>query len=184
MRLPSSSSLLLASLAVSASSSSSLSALAAPAGDSSEDSPLPAPVAHCDNGVAARSHDHLQSRGAVGDTVVPIVDPLFKKIVDIIRPLNVHSTRDSESAAPGDSNDPESPTTQPPAPPSTPAVPAKALVNPPETPASPPEAPVSPPAAPVNPPAAPVNPSALPELPVRVPVGRRASIGDVGAALT
>jgi len=43
MRLPSSSSLLLASLAVS-SSSSSLSALAAPAGDGSESLPAPAPV--------------------------------------------------------------------------------------------------------------------------------------------
>ncbi|KAH9176874.1 hypothetical protein EDB89DRAFT_1595796 [Lactarius sanguifluus] len=176
MRLPSSSSLLLASLAVSASSSSSLSALAAPAGDSSEDSPLPAPVAHCDNGVAARSHDHLQSRGAVEG----IVGPILKKIEDIIGPLNVHPTRDSESAAPGDLNDPESPTTQPPAPPSTPAVPAKALVNPPDAPASPPDAPVSPPAAPVNPPEAPVSPPALPELPVPIPVGRRASIGDLG----
>ncbi|KAH9056950.1 hypothetical protein EDB87DRAFT_1686665 [Lactarius vividus] len=173
MRLPSSSSLLLASLAVSASSSSSLSALAAPAGDSSDDPPLPAPVAHCDNGVATRSHDHLQSRGVVGNTV----NPILKQIEGIIAPLDVHSTRDSESAAPGDLNDPESPTTQPPAPPSTPAVPAKALVNPPKAPVSPPEAPVSPPAAPVSPPAP-------PELPVPVPVARPASVGDLGIGAT
>ncbi|KAI9445383.1 hypothetical protein H4582DRAFT_2053426 [Lactarius indigo] len=165
MRLPSSSSLLLASLAVSVSSSSSLSALAAPTGDSSEDSPLPAPVAHCDN-VAARSHatDHLYSRDVIGD-VKEIVSDVLKEIGGDL------SNRAPESAATGDSNDPESPTTQPPAPPSTPAVPAKSLVNPPAAPVSPPEAPVSPPAAPVNPPAAPVSPPAH---------GRRASIGGLG----
>lgn len=54
MRLPSSSSLLLATLAIS-SSSSSLSALAAPAGECPEDSSSPAPVPHGGNDTMAQS---------------------------------------------------------------------------------------------------------------------------------
>jgi len=85
MRLPTSSSLLLASLAVSSSSSSSLSALAAPAGDGSEGllspvpvppappvSPLPphAPIPHGsdDTMALAQPNNHLQ-----------ILDPLIGK---------------------------------------------------------------------------------------------------------
>ncbi|KAI9454896.1 hypothetical protein BJY52DRAFT_1188686 [Lactarius psammicola] len=137
MRLPSSSSLLLASLAVSASSSSSLSALAAPAGDLPEDSSSPAPIAHCRDGAVTRSHDQPQSRGLVDHVSQPLEQAVEKLKEDITRLTSVLSTRDSESPAAGDSNGPESP----PAPPSTPAVP------PPKPPVRPP---VPPPKLPIG----------------------------------
>ncbi len=171
MRPPSSSSLLLPSLAVSASSSSSLSALAAPTGDLPEDSSSPTPVAHCRDGAMTRSHgapigstsaffsdiatDQPQSRG-LGEIIPPVVKQLKD---DITLLAGMLSARDSASAAAGDENGPRSPTAQPPAPPSTPAMPAKAPVNPP----------VSPPA----------QPPKLP-LPLPVPIGRRGSIGGLG----
>lgn len=141
MRLPSSSSLLLASLAVSASSSSSLSALAAPAGDLPEDSSSPNPVAHCTDGAVTRSlgaptgsasaffsdtaTDHPQSRGLVNDieNLLPALRPLLDPILKHLAVVDVAGLpRDSASATDGDSTSPESPMTTPPAPPSTPAV--------------------------------------------------------------
>ncbi len=175
MRLPSSSSLPLASLAVSASSSSSLSALATPTGDLPEESSSPTPVTHCRDGAVTCSHgapiastsafffdiatDQPQSRG-LGEIIPPVVKQLKDDITLLAGMLSV---RDSASAAAGDENGPESPTAQPPAPPSTPAMPAKAPVNPP-----------------VGPPFGP--PAQLPKLPLPLPVsiGRRGSIGGLG----
>src|ERR1700761_402967 len=101
MRLPSSSSLLAASLAVSL-SSSSLSALAAPTGDLPEDSSLPNPVAHCRDSAVVRSvgapfvgtsaflsdiaTDHPQSRSI--EDIKKIVGDLVK---DVLGALPVRS---------------------------------------------------------------------------------------------
>ncbi len=100
MRLPSSSSLILASLAVS-SSSSSLSALAAPTGDGSEVS-SPATVPHGSDDTTAQPHgaptsrtitflsntntatDHLQSRNLVDQITGPLLPPDFGKATDIL----------------------------------------------------------------------------------------------------
>lgn len=130
MKLPSSSSLLLASLAVSASSSSSLSALAAPAGDLTSGSSSPDPVGDRRDGAVTRSlgapfgsastffsdmaTDHPQSRDS----------PIAKLLGDLVNNLDgllgLH-LRDSGS----DSTSPDSttPPPGPPAPPSTPAMP-------------------------------------------------------------
>jgi hypothetical protein len=134
MRLPSSSSLLLASLAVSASSSSSLSALAAPAGDIPEDSSPSNSVVPCRDGAVTRSlgapigiasalfpdiaTDHPQSRG--------LLEPLLKDVKGTVDDLlKLLAARDFESAADKDSTSPDSttPPPGPPAPPSTPAMP-------------------------------------------------------------
>jgi len=141
MRLPSSSSLIVASLAVSLSSSSSLSALAAPTGDLPEDSSSPNSVAHCRDGVVVRSVDHPQSRGilspatdAVGGLVGKVTHDVSGLVGQITHDvLGLLARRDSESAADEDSISPDSTTAppQPPAPPSSPGV------NPPVPPRNP-----------------------------------------------
>ena len=97
MRLPSSSSLLLATLAISSSSSSSLSALAAPTGDHCpEDSSSSAPVPHGSDDTMAQPNstrpsctitflpdtatDHLQSRSLV----TPLTSDLGNLISDLL----------------------------------------------------------------------------------------------------
>ncbi|KAF8499232.1 hypothetical protein F5888DRAFT_1688719 [Russula emetica] len=101
MRLPSSSSLLLATLAVSSSSSSSLSALAAPAGDGPEGllspvpvppappvSPLPphAPIPHGSDDTMAQLNNHLQSRNLVDQVTgsLPLPPDIAKAIKDTV----------------------------------------------------------------------------------------------------
>src|ERR1700677_3004611 len=117
MRLPSSSCLLLASLAVSASSSSSLSALAAPAGDIPEDSSSSNSVAPCKDGPLTRSlgahigsasaffsdiaTDHLQSRN-----LLQPLQPLLDEIEEVLKRVKNMLPRDSESAADKDSTNP------------------------------------------------------------------------------
>ncbi|KAI0305059.1 hypothetical protein BC826DRAFT_965318 [Russula brevipes] len=78
MRLPSSSSLLLASLA----SSSSISVLAAPSGDRPEDS---SSVSLRSDDTTAHPNDHLQGRGPVDD-VVGSVSQLIGAIKNVILP--------------------------------------------------------------------------------------------------
>ncbi|KAN0121628.1 hypothetical protein V8E52_003524 [Russula decolorans] len=102
MRLPSSSSLLLASLAVSSSSSSSLSALAAPAGDGQESlsssapvppsvpppTPVPphAPIPHGSDDKMAQPNNYLQARNLVDKVTAPLPVPpeLVKAIPDLV----------------------------------------------------------------------------------------------------
>lgn len=143
MRLPSSSSLLAASLAVSlssSSSSSSLSALAAPTGDLPEDSSSPNPVAHCRDSTVVRSvgapfvgapaflsditTDHPQSRSI--EDIKKIVGDLVK---DVLGALPIRSAADEDSTAPDSTTTP-----LPPAPPSSPAVKPPVPRNPPSEP--------------------------------------------------
>ena len=156
MRLPSSTSLLLASLAVSASSSSSLSALAAPTGDAPEASASPAPSAHCTDGAVARSlgapidsairllfsdtaTDHLQGRGAAGGGIPPIGSILGTNARAV-----AGLPRDPQSAADGNSTAGPEP---------TPASPHPAAVSPPVQPPVKPPVQAQPPAeVPVKPP--------------------------------
>lgn len=140
MRLPSSSSLLAASLAVSL-SSSSLSALAAPTGDLPEDSSSPNPVAHCRDSTVVRSvgapfvgasaflsditTDHPQSRSI--EDIKKIVGDLVK---DVLGALPIRSAADEDSTAPDSTTTP----LPPPAPPSSPAVKPPVPRNPPSEP--------------------------------------------------
>lgn len=108
----------------------------------------------------APSHDPPQSRGAVWDTVGPILGPFFtglKQLNEDATPglsARVLSTRDSESDEAEDSDGPEPPR----APPSTPA---------------PPSAPAAP-----KPPVEPPVPLPIDKLPVKLPIGKRGSVGD------
>jgi hypothetical protein len=184
MKLPSSSSLLLASLAIS-SSSSSLSALAAPTGDCPEDSSSPAPVPNGSDDTMAQPNstppsytitflsnaatDHLQNRGLVED-VHKLLDGIIGHLQDVV-PLNARQgpldavkalipraegTKDSGTdAAPEDSS------TQPP-----PSEPQASAPSPAAAPA-PPAAPKPPVPVPATPAAGlPIQPP-LPGLPVR-----------------
>jgi hypothetical protein len=193
MRLPSSSSLLLASLAIS-SSSSSLSALAAPTGDCPEDSSSPAPVPHGSDDTMAQPNstptncaitflsnsatDHLQSRGLVGDVHKKIIDPLLGSISDLL-PLNARDVpldtfnlipRAEGSEEGGTDAAPKDLSPQPP-----PSEPQASAPSPAAVPALPAAAPAPPAAAPAPPASAPALPVAAPvhQLPGSLPVRRQ-----------
>ncbi|KAH9996506.1 hypothetical protein BJV77DRAFT_1065734 [Russula vinacea] len=159
MKLPSSSSLLLASLAIS-SSSSSLSALAAPTGDCPEDSSSPAPVPNgSDDTMAQPNKDvHKLLDGIIGhlQDVVPL--NARQGPLDAVKALipRAEGTKDSGTdAAPEDSS------TQPP-----PSEPQASAPSPAAAPA-PPAAPKPPVPVPATPAAGlPIQPP-LPGLPVR-----------------
>ncbi|KAI9513111.1 hypothetical protein F5148DRAFT_1145685 [Russula earlei] len=188
MKLPSSSSLILASLAVS-SSTSSLSALAAPAGDGHEDTSSLIPVRSDD--AATQSNNHLQDRGIVPPELIALLRPVFalvgvggskdaradfgpNTVLDQVSSLTGNLNHGERKRAEEDeTNDtPQNTPTQPsPAPPeasSSPAAGPNDGAKPPV--ALPVQPPVPLPSLPVQPPVKlPVKRDPLPQLPQLVP---------------